>query len=120
MRHPIWGFFWKLITGNTHKKTFSFGDPFAISLKPHLDKHVFREGVEVVASVFLWVALSSAAGACYHPVVVKALKKQRHTLIIAHADVCPAYPAQGKKRDTLSLNYLYLPVNSPFLHLLLS
>jgi len=40
----------------------------------HLDEHVFREGVEVVAGVLLRVALPGAAGAYFHPVVVKAFK----------------------------------------------
>lgn len=44
--------------------------------KAHLDQHVFREGVEVVASVLLWVALPSAAWAYHHPIVVKAFKNK--------------------------------------------
>lgn len=51
---------------------------FAVSLTPHLDKHVFRKGVEVAAGMLLRVALPGAAGACYHPVVVKAFKVKRH------------------------------------------
>ena len=45
--------------------------------KAHLDQHVFREGVEVVAGVLLWIALPCAAGAYHYPVVVEAFKKQK-------------------------------------------
>lgn len=49
--------------------------------KAHLDQHVFREGVEVVAGVLLWIALPCAAGAYHYPVVVEAFKKQRGAVI---------------------------------------
>lgn len=52
-----------------------------MTLKTHQDQHVLREGVEVVGSVLLWVALSCAAGAYHHPIVIKAFKKkQRHSV----------------------------------------
>ena len=38
----------------------------------YLNKHVFGEGVKVVAGVLLGVALPSTAGSCPHTVVVKA------------------------------------------------
>lgn len=50
--------------------------------KPYLDQHVLREGVEVVASVILRVALPSAARACFCPIVVKAFKRERKKIIV--------------------------------------
>lgn len=49
-----------------------------IFLKPHLDEHVLRESVEIVAGMLLWVTLSSAAGAYHHTIVVKAFKEHMY------------------------------------------
>lgn len=69
-----------LETDFTHKKPFLHRWPdYAVGSKAHLNQHVLREGVEVLASVLLWVALSGAAGAYYHPVIVEPFKDQRQS-----------------------------------------
>lgn len=110
-RDIVWGIFRKSVL---HKKQFFHWWPdYAVSLKAHLDQHVLREGVEVVASVLLRVALSSAAGAYYHPIVVKAFKEKsrilrftltfrKNSITLKHRKRCKPFVKRGTNRGWVS------------------